>query len=151
MRRLTSATTIVALALLAGCRVADPTEINWAAVREADVSCLGKANVVTEEYYDLNGDGSDEVFLVMKCASKNDPPGHQLEIIAGGTDPETAHPTKRVLQIPGPPVIDRMHFARRTATYRVSIAGKARMWQVRWSEGAAKPGPATPCPATGCP
>jgi len=154
MRRLASATTIAALALLAGCDLGtlDATaKTNWASARKADISCLGNVDVVHEDYYDLNGDGRAEVFLVMRCKSGQDPHGDQLEVIGGDVNADTAHPTKLVLQMPDPAVVDGLCFANKAAIYRVTVAGKPKVWQVKWSKDAVEPGPPTAGPARGCP
>jgi hypothetical protein len=124
---------------------------DWASVRKADVSCLNDVDVVHQDYYDLNGDGRAEVFLVMRCRAGRDPHGDQLEVIDGGAEADTAHPTKLVLQMPDPAVVSGLCFADRTAIYRVTGAGRSTVWQLKWSKDAAEPGPPTAGPARGCP
>ena len=144
---------IAVVGLLAGCDLGTrttPAETNWPSVRAADISCFDDP-VVHEDHYDLNEDGRDEVFLVMKCKTPEEPPGDQLEVIAGNEDPDSAHPTKLVLQMPDPAVVDRLCFRGGAAIYRVTRAGKAKVWQVKWPKDHAKPGPPTAGPAHGCP
>jgi hypothetical protein len=154
MRRLASVTTIAALGLLAGCQFGTSdasAKTDLATFHKADISCLGDVLKVSEDHYDLNGDGRDEVFLVMRCKSAKDPHGDQLEVLAGNQDPDDARPTKLVLQMPDPSVVDKLCFANKTAIYRVTGPGKPKIWQVKWSENAAEPGAPTPGPARGCP
>jgi hypothetical protein len=152
MRRLPTAVSIGTLLLVAGCAPVTPAnmrENNWDVLRSSDISCLDKVHVAAD-YYDLNGDGHDEAFLTMRCTARSDPPGDQLEMVAGGTDTRTTHPTKLVLQMP-PAVVDRICFSHGSAIYRVSIAGHSQTWQVSWLKGAATPGKPTPGPSQGCP
>jgi hypothetical protein len=154
MRALAFGTTVAALTLLVGCDLGTwgaSSKTDWASARKADISCLDNVDVVHEDYYDLNGDGRAEVFLVMRCRSGQDPRGDQLEVIAGDMDPDTANPTKLVLQMPDPAVVDGLCFANKAAIYRVTVAGKPKVWQVKWSKDAAEPGPPTAGPARGCP
>lgn len=140
------------VALLAGCCTDAPANIRearWEDLRSSDVSCLGGVRV-TADYHDLNGDGLDEAFLTMRCTARADPPGDQLEVVAGGTDLATTHPTKLVLQMPRA-TVDRLCFAGGAAIYRVTIGGESTVWQVRWPAGAEQPGRPTPGPPRGCP
>lgn len=152
--RLAAAATIATLALPAACDSGPSgtvTTADWASGRKADISCLGDVTIVTEDHYDLNGDGRDETFLVMRCKSAKDPGGDQLEVIPGDMTPDNADPTKLVLQMPEPAVVDGLCFADRTAIYRVTGAGKPQVRQVKWPKDAAEPGPPTAGPPHGCP
>jgi hypothetical protein len=153
MRRLSPVMAIATLAFLAGCGPGDPgpiRESNWSEIRRSDVSCIGKVTM-TADYYDLNGDGRDEAFLTMRCDDKNDPPGDQFEVFAGGTDPADTHPTKLVLQMPQA-VVDRVCFRNQVAIYQVTTAdGRSKIWQVRWKKDDPGPGKPTPGPVHGCP
>jgi hypothetical protein len=152
MRRFFWVAAIGAAALVTGSCTEAPANIreaNWENLRSSDISCIGGVHV-TADYYDLNGDGHDEAFLTMRCTARTDPPGDQLEVVAGGADLATTHPTKLVLQMPRA-TVDRLCFTGGAAVYRVTVAGESKVWQVRWPADAAKPGVPIPGPPRGCP
>lgn len=152
MRILCWAAALGTAALVSGCCTELPANIReakWQELRSSDVSCRLGVHV-TADYYDLNGDGYDEAFLRMRCTASTDPPGDQLEVVTGGTDLATTHPTKLVLQMPQA-TVDRLCFAGGAAVYRVTIGGESKTWQVRWPADAAKLGAPTSGPVSGCP
>jgi hypothetical protein len=153
MRRLSPVMVIGTLAFLAGCGPGEPTvlrEANWVKIRGSDATCVDEPTLVADDYYDLNGDGRDETFLTLKCTAKSDPPGHQFEVVESNGDLSRTHPHKLVLQVP-PAVVDRVCFSNLTATYRVTIAGRSEIWQVRWRKGEPGPDKPTRVRGRGCP
>lgn len=153
MRNLLLAITVGTLALLTVHGCSDPPASirasKWDDLRRSDISCIDGVHV-TADYYDLDGDGRDEAFLTMRCAAKTDPPGDQLEVVPGGADPATVHPTKLVLQMPRA-VVDHLCFTAGSAIYRVTVAGESKVWQIRWPEHKPAPSKPTPGPPDGCP
>jgi hypothetical protein len=121
--------------LAAGCAgdpPPNPRDRDWNSLRQSDVSCLHATRTERPEFYPMNSDASDEVFLIQRCASASDRPGEQLEVVDGSEDPATTHPRKLVLQEPSE-TVDHLHFCNGWAIYRVTRNGKARDWRVRWS------------------
>ncbi|WP_433381086.1 hypothetical protein ACQPZX_16465 [Actinoplanes sp. CA-142083] len=137
--------------LLAGCGWATPdssTKNDLNMKHGSEISCLRDAVFPHIDHYDLNGDGSAEEFLVMRCENASDPRGDQFEVLPGGGD---GKPVKLVLQMPQPSVVDRVCFANGAAIYSVTSATGSKVWQVKWAKDKPKPGPPTPGPPGGCP
>lgn len=143
---------VLGIVTSAGCAGDPPAgagPADWGPARRSDVSCLGDTWTRVLDSYDLNEDGSGEVFLLQGCTSPSDRPGQQLEVVAGGADHVATHPVKLVLQEPGEGV-DQLRFCGRWAGYRVTRAGAITEWHVGWPAGSrhiGKPlaGP-PPCP-----
>ncbi|SNY34521.1 hypothetical protein [Paractinoplanes atraurantiacus] len=137
MRRLAA---IVTLTLLAGCDLGStpPEDVDWGWVRQADVSCAGPAKAEAS-FHDLNKDGKAEIFLIMRCQNPADVHGEQLEFITGGSEPESARPTKLVLQLPTPADVKGLHFVGRSAYYQVTGRGEPTFHEVKWDDDKGTP------------
>ncbi|XVU27053.1 hypothetical protein ACQPZJ_08430 [Actinoplanes sp. CA-054009] len=147
MRRLAA---IVTLTLLAGCDFGSvsPEDVDWGFVRQADASCFGPVDA-TPDFHDLNGDGKNEIFLIMGCRDAAEERGDQLEIITGGSEPESARPTKLVLQVPTPARVEGLCFIGRSAYYQVIRRRQSTFHEVRWDGEKGKP-VVRNLPAPGC-
>ncbi|MEU4236152.1 hypothetical protein [Actinoplanes sp. NPDC026619] len=153
MRRIRCVVAAGTLMLVAGCGpepAQGSAEINWGDARRSDANCLDGART-SKQSHDIGGDTEDEIFLIMRCNAKADPAGDMLEVVVGGVDPATTHPTKLITQVPGR-IVDNLCFKDRAAIFRVTVAGKpAVIMQVVWPKGAAEPARPTIRRAGGCP
>lgn len=144
MRRLVYAAAAVLLS--AGCtpaKATDDPKPGPNAGHNRDISCLGQVDYPRKEFYDLDGDGNDEEFLIMRCQDSADPKGDQLEVISGDLNPDNGEPNKLVLQFP-PRTVDALCFSHRTAVYRLTAPGRQpQVWKVKWAKNTGKPGKPT--------
>jgi hypothetical protein len=113
MRRLWLVMTIATLAFMTGCTPCGPPDLrnaDWAS--RGDNLCRGQVNTTTD-FYDLNGDNIDEVFVRYRCVNPPRPAGEQWEVFLGANQKLDA----KLVMMGDQETVDWMCFAKGRAVF----------------------------------